>query len=116
MSEFDTDDDQRGHIPGDSALPDWLKSLPEQSRPYAALARWDRPVGIWLLLLPCWMGLALMRGLIDSKAVPADRIVIDQGPGMSRSRLKTVFDGPVDPSAKHGRGLALEGEVLSRSL
>lgn len=61
MSEFDTDDDKRGHIPGDSALPDWLKSLPEQSRPYAALARWDRPVGIWLLLLPCWMGLALMR-------------------------------------------------------
>lgn len=61
MSEFDTDDDQRSYIPGDSALPDWLKSLPEQSRPYAALARWDRPVGIWLLLLPCWMGLALMR-------------------------------------------------------
>ncbi|MEO1304421.1 MAG: 4-hydroxybenzoate octaprenyltransferase, partial [Pseudomonadota bacterium] len=26
-----------------------------------ALARWDRPVGIWLLLLPCWMGLAQMR-------------------------------------------------------
>lgn len=50
-----------GNIPLDSALPDWLQNLPEGSRPYAALARWDRPVGIWLLLLPCWMGLAQMR-------------------------------------------------------
>jgi len=49
------------NIPLDSALPDLLNALPEQSRPYAALARWDRPVGIWLLLLPCWMGLAQMR-------------------------------------------------------
>ncbi|MEM7328490.1 MAG: 4-hydroxybenzoate octaprenyltransferase [Pseudomonadota bacterium] len=49
------------NIPLDSALPNWLQALPDQSRPYAALARWDRPVGIWLLLLPCWMGLAQMR-------------------------------------------------------
>src|SRR6056297_188717 len=58
-SEFDTE--PRENIPQDSALPIWLKNLPDQSRPYAALARWDRPVGIWLLLLPCWMGLAQMR-------------------------------------------------------
>ncbi|MCR9269712.1 MAG: 4-hydroxybenzoate octaprenyltransferase [Hyphomonadaceae bacterium] len=53
--------DANSNVPLDSAMPDWLKSLPEQSRPYAALARWDRPVGIWLLLLPCWIGLAQMR-------------------------------------------------------
>lgn len=57
----DSDKDARRAIPLDSALPDWLKSLPDSSRPYAALARWDRPVGIWLLLIPCWMGLAQMR-------------------------------------------------------
>jgi len=61
MTEFDTEDDKPRAIPLDSALPDWLQQLPAQSRPYAALARWDRPVGIWLLLLPCWIGLALMR-------------------------------------------------------
>lgn len=49
------------NIPLDSALPDWLHGLPDISRPYAALARWDRPIGIWLLLLPCWMGLTQMR-------------------------------------------------------
>jgi 4-hydroxybenzoate polyprenyltransferase len=61
MTEFDTEDDKPRGIPLDSALPNWLQQLPDQSRPYAALARWDRPVGIWLLLLPCWIGLALMR-------------------------------------------------------
>ena len=48
-------------VPSDSAFPDWLKSLPETAQPYAALARWDRPIGIWLLLLPCWIGLLQMR-------------------------------------------------------
>lgn len=33
--------------------------LPEAVRPYAHLARWDRPIGMWLLLLPGWWGLAL---------------------------------------------------------
>jgi len=36
----------------DSYAPDWLK-------PYARLARWDRPIGIWLLFWPCGYALAL---------------------------------------------------------
>nr|WP_321510477.1 4-hydroxybenzoate octaprenyltransferase [uncultured Hyphomonas sp.] len=47
--------------PADSALPGWLSSLPVGLRPYAMLARWDRPVGIWLLYLPCLIGLAFER-------------------------------------------------------
>ena len=41
--------------------------------------------------------------MIDGPSV----VVIDQGKGMTPEKLKTVFDGPVDPAAKHGRGLAL---------
>jgi 4-hydroxybenzoate polyprenyltransferase len=33
--------------------------LPARWRPYARLARWDRPIGIWLLLFPCWWSLAM---------------------------------------------------------
>lgn len=33
--------------------------LPQWSRPYARLARLERPIGWWLLLLPCWWGLLL---------------------------------------------------------
>lgn len=36
----------------DHFAPPWL-------RPYARLARWDRPIGWWLLLLPCWWAAAL---------------------------------------------------------
>jgi len=45
----------------DSALPGWLASLPVALRPYAQLSRLDRPVGIWLLFLPCLIGLAFAR-------------------------------------------------------
>jgi len=39
---------------------DWVdRFLPEAARPYARLARLDRPIGTWLLLLPCWWGTAL---------------------------------------------------------
>lgn len=41
----------------------WLLArLPAWVRPYALLARWDRPIGTWLLLLPCWWSLALAGG------------------------------------------------------
>lgn len=33
--------------------------VPEPARPYFRLARFDRPIGTWLLLLPCWWGTAL---------------------------------------------------------
>ena len=43
------------------ALPDhWAdRLLPAALRPYARLMRLERPIGWWLLLLPCWWGLAL---------------------------------------------------------
>ena len=38
----------------------WIDRLaPAALRPYLKLARLDRPIGTWLLLLPCWWGLAL---------------------------------------------------------
>ena len=38
-----------------------MDALPEEARPYLSLSRIDRPVGIWLLALPCWIGLAFAR-------------------------------------------------------
>ncbi|MCC0054854.1 MAG: 4-hydroxybenzoate octaprenyltransferase [Rhodobiaceae bacterium] len=32
---------------------------PAALKPYGRLARWDRPIGWWLLLLPCWWSAAL---------------------------------------------------------
>ena len=35
------------------------RCLPVSVRPYARLMRIERPIGWWLLLLPCWWGLLL---------------------------------------------------------
>jgi len=42
------------------ATGNWVDGLaPAWSRPYLRLARLDRPIGWWLLLLPCWWSAAL---------------------------------------------------------
>ncbi len=41
----------------DSNPSSWIELLPESFKPYAALSRLDRPTGIWLLFLPCLIGL-----------------------------------------------------------
>ena len=47
----------------------WVTELlPKSLQPYALLARMDRPIGTWLLLLPCWWGLALAT--TDHPALP----------------------------------------------
>ncbi|MBC8158240.1 MAG: 4-hydroxybenzoate octaprenyltransferase [Alphaproteobacteria bacterium] len=44
----------------DIALGNWIdRYVPEAARAYFRLARLDRPIGTWLLLLPCWWGAAL---------------------------------------------------------
>ncbi|MCR9266415.1 MAG: 4-hydroxybenzoate octaprenyltransferase [Alphaproteobacteria bacterium] len=45
----------------DSLPQSWVDRAPAAMRPYLRLARYDRPVGFWLLGLPCWMGLVLAR-------------------------------------------------------
>jgi 4-hydroxybenzoate polyprenyltransferase len=42
----------------------WVDTIaPSWSRPYLRLARFDRPIGSWLLLMPCWWSAALAAGV-----------------------------------------------------
>lgn len=41
-----------------------VERLPAHLRPYARLARLDRPIGWWLLLLPCWWSEALAARMV----------------------------------------------------
>ncbi len=44
------------------ASPDgWVERAPAAWRPYLRLARYDRPIGFWLVAIPCWVGLAAGR-------------------------------------------------------
>ena len=46
--------------PADAVSGHWVDRLaPRSWRPYLRLARIDRPIGWWLLLLPCWWSAAL---------------------------------------------------------
>jgi 4-hydroxybenzoate polyprenyltransferase len=47
--------------PADALTQHWTDRLPAAWKPYAQLSRLDRPIGWQLLLLPCWMGLAVAR-------------------------------------------------------
>ncbi|MGJ4890135.1 4-hydroxybenzoate octaprenyltransferase [Bradyrhizobium sp. HKCCYLRH3099] len=47
------------------ATGNWVDTLaPLWSRPYLRLARFDRPIGSWLLLMPCWWSAALAAGML----------------------------------------------------
>jgi 4-hydroxybenzoate polyprenyltransferase len=44
----------------------WVdRYAPEAARPYLRLARLDRPIGLWLLLLPCWLAVGLAEVALE---------------------------------------------------
>lgn len=47
----------------DVELTGLMRWLPAAARPFAALARFDRPIGWWLLFWPCLYGLGLSGGI-----------------------------------------------------
>ncbi len=62
----------RGRV-SDAPTGHWVyRVLPRGLWPYAQLARWDRPIGWWLLLWPCWWSAALSASAF---ALPGDDIV-----------------------------------------
>ncbi|MFJ6323818.1 MULTISPECIES: 4-hydroxybenzoate octaprenyltransferase [unclassified Rhizobium] len=85
----------------DIKLGDWVdRHLPSGWRPYARLARLDRPVGTWLTLFPCWAAL-----IQASHAFPDFRhlLIFSLGALLMRSAGSTVndiadrkFDGHVE--------------------
>jgi len=64
-------EEARGQV-SDAVKGNWVDRLaPSWSRPYLRLSRADRPIGTWLLLLPCWWGL-LLGILTDGRPVMGD--------------------------------------------
>ncbi|MDR7123789.1 4-hydroxybenzoate octaprenyltransferase [Pseudotabrizicola sp. 4114] len=64
MSQIpETPEAESGHAPGsvaDAPSDNWVDQFaPVPARPYLRLSRADRPIGTWLLLIPCLWGIAL---------------------------------------------------------
>jgi 4-hydroxybenzoate polyprenyltransferase len=92
----------------------WVdRFLPARARPYARLARWDRPIGIWLLLLPCFWGLAL-AGSFDPKTWVLFLVgaIAMRGAGCT---LNDLFDRKIDAQVERTRTRPLPaGEATVR--
>ncbi len=56
----------------DATQNNWVDTrAPVWSRPYLRLSRFDRPIGSWLLLMPCWWSAALAAGVAgDVRQLP----------------------------------------------
>ena len=95
-----------------------LRYLPPWARPYGRLARWDRPIGIWLLMLPCWWSAALGAApdwgrLIGWMALFALGALAMRGAGCT---WNDIVDRKVDAQVERTRSRPLPaGEVTLRN-
>jgi 4-hydroxybenzoate polyprenyltransferase len=94
-----------------------LRYLPAWARPYGRLSRWDRPIGIWLLMLPCWWSAALGSGqnwpnLIGWMALFAIGAIAMRGAGCT---WNDIVDRKIDARVERTRSRPLPaGEVKLR--
>ena len=71
MTETDKTPEAAGQV-ADAYRGNWVdRWAPPATRPYLRLSRADRPIGTWLLLLPCWWGL-LLAMVYDGRATLHD--------------------------------------------
>lgn len=95
----------------------WIDGLlPRFARPYARLMRLDRPVGIWLLLLPGWWSLALAGfGVPDMRLMALFLVgaVIMRGAGCT---YNDIIDRDIDAQVARTRTRPLpSGQVSLRA-
>src|SRR5262245_16666801 len=63
--------------PADALPSTWVdRYAPAFARPYLRLARADRPIGIWLLLWPCWWSILLAAPQISLTFVAAAWLIL----------------------------------------
>ena len=98
-------------------LPDAaLRRWPAAVRPYAQLARVDRPIGWQLLLAPCWWGAALVAGAVHAApnllhlALFAVGAVAMRGAG---STGNDIVDRDLDRAVARTRGRPLASRRVS---
>ena len=97
----------------DDHVAEWSPRFAEARRSISVTTRETSPVvgtkGLAGQVIDILIDNALRHGRGSVSLVVEDTsvTVTDQGPGLSDAQVKSVFEGPNDPSALHGRGLPL---------
>ena len=101
----------------DAVKSSWVKSLPAVLIPYAQLMRLDRPMPMWLLLLPCWWSLILAQialggGLPDLWKAFLFLIgsIVMRGAGCT---LNDIVDRDIDKKVKRTSARPLPAGLIS---
>ena len=113
-----------GSVGRPDASPDPLQDLPDAAlrrwpaavRPYAQLARLDRPIGWQLLLAPCWWGTALVATAVHSGPNLAHLVLFAVGAVAMRGAGSTgndIVDRDIDRAVARTRGRPLASRRVS---
>ena len=102
------------------ATGNWVDTrAPLWSRPYLRLSRLDRPIGSWLLLMPCWWSAALAAGVArDLQHLPSTILLFFVGAFVMRGAGCTwndITDRDLDGKVERTRSRPIpSGQVSSR--
>ncbi|HEY1981843.1 MAG TPA: 4-hydroxybenzoate octaprenyltransferase, partial [Xanthobacteraceae bacterium] len=102
------------------ATGNWVDTLaPGWSRPYLRLSRLDRPIGSWLLLLPCWWSAALAAVASQARGPSLWHIVLFfigafamRGAGCT---WNDIVDRDLDASVERTRSRPIPSGQVSRA-
>src|SRR5712675_1900196 len=102
------------------ATGNWVDTrAPRWSRPYLRLARLDRPIGSWLLLLPCWWSAALAASVArDISRLPLDLALFFVGAFVMRGAGCTwndITDRDLDAKVERTRSRPIPAGQVSVS-
>ena len=104
----------------DATRENWVdRFCPRWSRPYLRLARADRPIGTWLLVIPCWWAVSLAA--VETGWKPVDLwLVVGSGIGALLMRgagctWNDITDRDIDGSVARTRSRPIpSGQVTAR--
>src|SRR6266568_242020 len=98
----------------------WVDTLaPPWARPYLRLSRFDRPIGSWLLLMPCWWSAALAAAMAhDVSRLPLTIVLFFIGAFVMRGAGCTwndITDRDLDAKVERTRSRPLpSGQVSAK--
>ncbi|HET6378093.1 MAG TPA: 4-hydroxybenzoate octaprenyltransferase [Methylocella sp.] len=96
-----------------------LRLVPRRWHPFLQLARLDRPIGWWLLLLPCWWSSALSSIHQEAPLHIRDLVLFFIGAAAMRgagSTYNDIIDRDIDAKVERTKGRPLaSGKVSTRA-
>jgi 4-hydroxybenzoate polyprenyltransferase len=101
----------------DAAPANWVdRHAPAAWRPWLRLGRFDRPAGIWLLMLPGWQGVALARATTNQPPSIALLVAVFLGAALMRAAgcaYNDIVDRDIDAKVARTAGRPIPSGQIS---